>query len=506
MTLQFTKVLEKTRQSIFQEMSSFPQILKTHAVFVVILLLALFLRSWQLSEKMIFFADAGRDFLAAQQAIDQKQLPLLGIPSSVPRFRQGPLMVWIIIQTQLATGLNPLHVAWGMIIFSGLTLCLIYWIVRNSVSATAAYIASLFFAVSPLAIAHARMPYHISPIPLFTILFIYSLLKLDQKWSTKNLFLAVLSWGVLFQFELAVTPLFLVILWIGWKHKKKLKRSWQPLTLGLLVGLLPQLVFDLTHKFAHLGGFAIWVMYRIVASFGYRQDHQFSISRITETVDRFQLYWTRISTVDRPILSLIIIAIIIAITLIIIKHWKQATSFEKISVLSFSILSFAYFIHGSPSEAYFPPFLVFFPLLIGIAFQRLQKLELKRVFAMFLILLAFVNITNIRKNNFFVEPIASTFSYGPGLAEQEKVVQFIGKKVMDDSYQLLSVDEGAHFETYLNTYQYLAKWNGQQVISPQSDEIADHVFFIQITDQQALNNYPNSIVYQFPSLSIIQLK
>src|SRR5688500_15751918 len=62
---------------------------------VAIVILAAWLRTTQLNELGILCGDAAHDLWSAQQAVENKQLPLLGIESSLPRFRQGPVTVWL---------------------------------------------------------------------------------------------------------------------------------------------------------------------------------------------------------------------------------------------------------------------------------------------------------------------------------------------------------------------------------------------------------------------------
>src|SRR5690606_14172971 len=104
-------------------------------------------------------------------------------------------------------------------------------------------------------------------------------------------FWTTLAWAGLFQFELATAPLLVVILFIAYKQRNELtKDSINHFFQGLVLGLLPQLLYDLTHRLAHLGGFVVWVLYRVV-SLAPTGKHHFSLNTIQVVSKTFITYW-----------------------------------------------------------------------------------------------------------------------------------------------------------------------------------------------------------------------
>jgi hypothetical protein len=71
------------------------QFSRSELLFLGIVSLGIFLRVWKLQETMIFFSDAGRDMIVSLDMAQHGKIPLLGIPSSVPQFRQGPVFIWM---------------------------------------------------------------------------------------------------------------------------------------------------------------------------------------------------------------------------------------------------------------------------------------------------------------------------------------------------------------------------------------------------------------------------
>src|SRR5258708_35161017 len=93
---------------------------------ILIVILATLLRTWNLSSQMIFFGDAARDLTVAAQSVQTHQLPLLGIPSSVPRFHQGPLTIWMEMIVYLLFGHHLLAFGFCFAIVSVLAVIFLF--------------------------------------------------------------------------------------------------------------------------------------------------------------------------------------------------------------------------------------------------------------------------------------------------------------------------------------------------------------------------------------------
>ncbi|HCC84719.1 MAG TPA: hypothetical protein DEP87_03485, partial [Candidatus Pacebacteria bacterium] len=82
-------------------------ILRQHGLAILLISLGTWLRFYQLPAKGILFGDSGHDLLLAAESVEQRQLPLLGIASSVPRFHQGPLTIWLNMVIYSLVGYRP---------------------------------------------------------------------------------------------------------------------------------------------------------------------------------------------------------------------------------------------------------------------------------------------------------------------------------------------------------------------------------------------------------------
>ncbi|MBD3279894.1 MAG: hypothetical protein GF390_04285, partial [Candidatus Pacebacteria bacterium] len=134
----------------------FRQNLRKYWPLVIIIGLATWLRVYQLPAKAILFGDSARDILAAIQAVNNHQLPLLGIPSSVPRFRQGPISIWLAMAWYIFFDLNLLVLFLIAALIGIITIIITAEFCLRYFNKKTAILVSLLIATSPLAISHSR--------------------------------------------------------------------------------------------------------------------------------------------------------------------------------------------------------------------------------------------------------------------------------------------------------------------------------------------------------------
>lgn len=469
-----------------------------HWQIVLIVLLATWLRVWHLDTNGLLFGDAGHDILSAISAVETKQLPLLGIESSVPRFKQGPVTVWIHMGIHLLVN-RDLYWHWLVFALIGTAAVIgVYEFGQLYVSNKVSLLASVLVATSPLAIAHSRMAYHITPIPLMTVLFLAATTRLAQK-KTGALFWAVLAWAGLFQFELAVTPLFLVILYFLYQQKRLLQKdTFVQIGKGIFIGLLPQIIFDLTHRFTHLGGFLLWVGYRVV-SLAPTGSHSFSLSTIVQVGNLFTTYWGRVISFDQPILSVIYLSLV-ALTLYHSLHsYRQKKLSAGITTVlaSFLVLSIGYLLHGSPSEAYFPPFIVLLPLIAAFGICELPTYS-QKILTGLMIGLAVFNTAQVVHHHFFMD-VSNPFSYGYGVGEQRQIIAYATQK-FGNGYYFETTHPAGSFANYFDNLRLLA-WENKSI----ENTVTGQPLFIE-TKESSLNTYPNAVKVSFPSVDLYYLR
>lgn len=487
----FLKILEPPLRLI-----KFFRFLRKNWLIFLIIMSAAFLRSWQLNMQGILFSDAGRDLLVAQSAVETKQLPLVGIPSSIPRFHQGPLTIWIEMLVYYLFGHQTLAQSFIFAFIGILAVIFTYEYAVLYFNKRSALIAATTLAFSPLAIAHSRVPYHTTPIPLVILIFLFALQNL---WKQKkhSLFWAVLAWILVMQFELNLFPLGLLIFYIFYRQKiKPTIQHLSQLSAAIMLGLLPQILYDFTHSFAQsqIGGFILWTAYRIVSVTGLIGNHQLSSFKLINLLQTYQTYLGRFISTNQKVGALILLGLLFIIGFDLLQKRKKLTPGIEIILVALLILTLSYCIHGSPSEAYFPPYFSLLALLVGWGIDQIFSKKLTFPVSVMLILWAGINVHSIWKYHFFVSN-QETFSYHASLSEQREILNFINQR-SQGHFKLDTTQDAGKFSSYFDNFYWLAR---EMNIPAQSSH--NRIFYIEDKDS-SLAQYPDIIKVEFTTYDV----
>jgi len=227
---------------------------KKHKVFLCIFTLALFLRAYRLDILTTFGHDQGIDFSTVRDIILDHHIPLIGIKVSFSEFFQGPVYLYILLPFFVVFGTDPLSGPIAAVFVSMITLLLLYFVLTKLDGEKTAIIGSLLYTVSPQFIKYGNTPLYQHFTPLFLIPSIYLLHKSgegkDKKSKKKNNITALLAGffvGLSMETHFLTAPFCLsAILFFIWKSK-----NWFTKTIcftgGLIIGILPTLVFEIRH-------------------------------------------------------------------------------------------------------------------------------------------------------------------------------------------------------------------------------------------------------------------
>lgn len=429
-----------------------------------IFVLSLFVNLNRITSLMMFFGDFGRDMLVARDMVLTGSIPLLGIPSSVVWLSQGPLSIYLIGLSFLFGGFAP----WVPAVFYGvlgsLTMFLIYTLGKIMFNKYVGLLSALFFAASPFVIVNARMPYHTAPIPFFSALFFISLYSFIKSRSVLSLLGTGFFLGLLFQLELSNGVLFFLIALIFWLYKVKLNlRSFSFFVLSFAIGILPFIIYDLTHRFTQTLGFAAWVLNRIRLFFG------LTVSGNSTTVhapDAVQTIWDNLVRFVFPVNEAVSGFIIFASIAFLIYGVVSKRKPELFLGLCLAVPFVGFVIHARPGMAYFPLVFPLLSLLIALLFYRLiQRLKLALLFFVFVVSL---NILFTTQNFYFLNAEGRDggevpgWRYGLGipLSEQEKVIGAIQKDANNKEVLLVPGGFLKDFKTSIDNYHYIAWFVG----------------------------------------------
>lgn len=216
---------------------------------ILILLLALFFRVYNIVSLHGFAADADLYSWIVKDIIYGKHIRLVGQMTSTEGVYAGPFFYYLLVPFFLITGMDPIGTVIFATILGVLTVFSFYFVFKKILGSWAGLIAGFLQAVLPLRVGFDRWVVPSITVNLWSIWFFYSLVKIlggETKYLILGLFLAGLIWHV----HLALAPLLVLLPLVVILSKKKPTRN--ELLLGFLVfalPMLPFLLFELRHQF-----------------------------------------------------------------------------------------------------------------------------------------------------------------------------------------------------------------------------------------------------------------
>lgn len=255
-------------------------------VFLValIVLVALVLRLYRISDFLTFLGDEGRDVRVVRDLITKGDLIFIGPQTSVGNMYLGPLYYYLIAPALFLSRLDPVGPAVANALIGTLTVFLTWLVTREWFGRVAGVLASLFFAISPVAIIYSRSSWNPNPAPLFALICAWGIYQVWAKQKHKWIILTAISLGFALQMHylcLLLIP-FLGFFWLlslrdqGKQGKIKLIRSSLVGFLLLILMMSPLVLFDLKHDGMNFKAFT-----------GFFTDRQTTINLNPTRSDRF---------------------------------------------------------------------------------------------------------------------------------------------------------------------------------------------------------------------------
>ena len=221
------------------------------AMLIVVILIAIFFRFWQIRDYVVFLGDEGRDMIVMRNMFLQKRLTFLGPTASVGGFYLGPIYYWMAAPFLLLSRFDPVGPSYMVAILGVATVYLLFRFLKETVGFWPAILTSLLYSTAPLIVRYSRSSWNPNPLPFFALLMIYSLyLAISRK---KYLFyvLAGACFGIAIQLHYLSAILLAIaaaIILINTAPKR-----WIVILLSIFVGAVitfsPFLIFEFKHNF-----------------------------------------------------------------------------------------------------------------------------------------------------------------------------------------------------------------------------------------------------------------
>ena len=435
---------------------------KTSLFLILVLVSALILRLYNLSNGMIFIGDQGWFYLSARDLLIHGNIPLVGITSSHTWLHQGPLWTYMLSIALFLFNFNPLSGAYLTILFGLGTIYLMYKVGLTIFSQKIGLIAALLYAFSPLPALYDRMPFDPTPIPLFSVLYFFVLVKW-VKGNPSYFPLVLFLIAVLYNLELSTFILFfpfaLLFIFGSIRKKKWVTGILRPKILfysaiGLLVPMFPVILYDFSHGFPQTVIFLGWTVYKPL-SFFIKHSSNNSTSSFLTVLDFLRINIQNLIFEKGGIIGVLIfvVSVIFLLYSAVIKNKFRVenSEFVLMFLLLFSFLGII--ANQTPSGAYL---FILFPLIIFSSALLLDYLMSYKNFKYFVILLLAVislfNIYSIYKNDQIPE-------FKNRLAAANRIISLSGNK----EYNLIGKGEGSQFRSFTMNYEYLLWWKGHPV-------------------------------------------
>ncbi len=430
-----------------------------------ILIMSIFLGSFNIRELMTFIGDQGWFYLSARDMLINGNIPLVGIASSRPWLHQGPFWTYLLAPVLWVFNFDPVSGAYITIFLGVLSVFGIYLLGSALFSKKVGLISSLLYTTSPLTVFYMRFPYHTSPIPILTIAFVFSLYKIIQN-RIIYIPLSVFLLSILYNFEIATIVLGIILIGVlGYKLFKKSihlneilnKKILSLSIIAAILPLLPMILYDVKNGFPQTLKFSVWFFYRIASFFGLNPEHAFSVEKILVIFNFLLTNFTRLIYAPNSIISAIILVTFILWTIYYIFKDKKMNDPYKLILILFYLPLLLIILNQTPSDAYLP---VLFPvaiLLISVFFDYLTRI--KNMFApvfIFMTVIIFSNIYFMIKNDFEFDRSSDMFTLDKRLGASNKILDMVENK----DYNLIGKGLGSEHESFTMNYEYLTWWLG----------------------------------------------
>lgn len=427
---------------------------KNQAILFAILTWAGILRFWKIQTLMMFIGDFGWYYLSAKDFLLNGKIPLVGIASSVPVFKQGALFTWLLAGALQLGDFNPVSGAYLTGILGVLAVWLTYRLASNWFGEKTGFLAALFAATSPLIVVHSRMPYHTAPIFLVTLLIARSASSIVKE-RAGHYFLLGLWLTILYQFELSGFILLPIIL-IAFICQKVRPTKQDILRFGLggIVGLTPFIFWDIRQTIPlQTVGFMIWAFIKV----GEGLLGLLGRTSVGNDLSQSVAYFVRLVYPASTIFALIFLTFSVTAFFYFLKQNRRKLKFGHKFIFVWLLTALAgFFLRGVVAEAYMP--LIFLPFSLVVALFLKELINKVGTIGWILALtIIFMNFLFLVKTNFFQPEV-----YGPTLQQRLEIVDFIVKDAGGESYKLVYQGPGDMFEAGDNHYQYLLWWKGNE--------------------------------------------
>jgi 4-amino-4-deoxy-L-arabinose transferase-like glycosyltransferase len=405
---------------------SFIKSVKIKPLFIIvcILILAGALRFYRIREYTTFLGDEGRDMLVVKRMIVDHKYTLLGPTTSVGSMYMGPVYYYLMTPFLWLWKLDPVGPSVMVALFALLTVFLIYKTNSDFTNKRVGLIAAFLYSISPLTIIYGRTSWNPNVVPFFTLLIVYSLLKIIIKKDRRFYIICGLSLGIAIQLHYITLLMVPVIFFSLLFSKLKLKPvNIVILIIGFIITYSPFLLFEIRHGFVNLNAVINFL-------FSNKGDFAFSINPFLSTVSdvSVRIFWRLVTVRSAEISKIIMLFSIIIIYKTIRKGLNQDwIKMIKVVFIWFicGIISYGFY-HGVIYDYYLGSLFALPFIIVGLTSLFLYRMGKSGKFMTGLLLLS-LTFFSFNKNPHYVGP-------NNMLKNTETIANFVYEKTDNKPY------------------------------------------------------------------------
>jgi hypothetical protein len=476
-----------------------------------LLLVASFLRIWNLPNTLMFQGDQGRDSLIVSQIFTKGDLVFIGPVTSVGNMYLGPLYYYFMLPFQRLSYPSPLGPAYAIAVLGILTVYLTYRWGKNMIGTRAALIATLLTTFSVSAVTYSRFSWNPNLAPLVGLAIIYTTYKAwkhHPRWwigvavcfsiLTQLHYLALVSLGgagVIWLLQLRD-------IWLSRNHKHKTTHfKLQDLLLPTLIGvvlfivsLTPLFLFDYKHDWLNAKAF----QKLFTKEEAFADNNQFSlVTKVPETLREthgrgMHILFEHTIGKNRELNSALLVLVAVILVPLLLKPRRPTWPGEVVllSYLVTGIVGTALYEHSIFDHYIAYLFPVAF-LTLGLVLSRVSRTALGAVVALgFIVFFLWYNIPRL--------PL-KTGDWT--IFEMQEVTKSIHQRLAkDEKYSLVLLSPSK--DLYGQNYRYFLSTTDNPPLPPERAGEADTLVVINEEHVQNVANLPIYEITIFPQKQV----
>jgi 4-amino-4-deoxy-L-arabinose transferase-like glycosyltransferase len=242
---------------------------RIHYFVIGIVLLAAFLRLYNLEDTLQFLGDQGRDSIIVSRIFTERDPVFIGPVTSVGNMYLGPLYYYFMLPFLWLSYPSPMGPVYAVAVLGIVTVALLYFLGKRLIGEKAALIATFLCSISWVAVTYTRFSWNPNPAPLVSLLMIYFTYTAWKKnpWHwvlVSGLFSVLLQLHYLTLLSLGgVGIIWLISAWERWQQSPKkrtqhLLQQLVPTLVGavvVIVSFTPLVLFDSKHEWLNAKAF-----------------------------------------------------------------------------------------------------------------------------------------------------------------------------------------------------------------------------------------------------------